>query len=92
MVAKIANHTLGPSETTVLLIFLLFVLLLETQDLEVKTLSFNKTDMNFVCEIQTKTSAVTLRIMSRSNCSHGTKVLVRTIIWHIEKDVVVKSH
>ena len=36
--------------------------------------------------------SVTLRMMSRSNCLYGTKVLVRTIIWHIENDAVVKSH
>ena len=37
-------------------------------------------------------AAVTLRRMSRSNCSHGAEVLVRTNIWHIDKDLVVKSH
>ena len=36
--------------------------------------------------------SVTLRMMSRSNCLYGTKVLVKTIIWHFEKDAVVKSH
>ena len=37
-------------------------------------------------------AAVTMRMMSRSNCLYGTKVLVKTNIWHIEKDLVVKSH
>jgi len=36
-------------------------------------------------------SPVTLRIMSRSNGWYGKKVLVRTIIWHIEKNLAVKS-
>ena len=38
-----------------------------------------------------KMAYVTLRMMSRSNCSYGTKVLVRTIIWHINKDATVKK-
>ena len=37
-------------------------------------------------------AAVTLRMMSRSNFSYGMKVLVETNIWHIEEDLVVKSH
>jgi len=36
-------------------------------------------------------SPVTLGIMSRSNDWYGTKVLVRTIIWHIEKNLAVKN-
>jgi len=36
-------------------------------------------------------SPVTLRIMSRSNGWYGTKVLVRTIIWHIEKNLALKN-
>ena len=31
-------------------------------------------------------------MMSMSNCSYGTKVLVWTINWHFEKDAVVKSN
>ena len=34
----------------------------------------------------------TLRMVSRSNCSYGIKVLVRTITWHIEMNDVVKNH
>ena len=37
-------------------------------------------------------AVMTLRMMSRSNCLYDSTVLVGTIIWHIEKDVVVKSH
>jgi len=36
-------------------------------------------------------SPVTLRIMLRSNGWYGTKVLVRTIIWHIEKNLALKN-
>ena len=39
-----------------------------------------------------KMATITLRIMTRSNCSCGMKVLERTIIYHIENDLVVKSH
>jgi len=36
-------------------------------------------------------ATVTLRNRSRSNGWYGTKVLVRIIIWHIEKDLVRKT-
>jgi len=36
-------------------------------------------------------SPVTLRNGPRSNGWYGTKVMVGIIIWHIEKDLVVKS-
>jgi len=35
-------------------------------------------------------AAATLEMGSRSNGWFGTKVIVGIIIWHIEKDVVVK--
>ena len=37
-------------------------------------------------------AAVILRMMARSNCSYGTKVLESTIIWDIENAVVAKSY
>jgi len=36
-------------------------------------------------------SSVTLRMMSRSKGWYETKVIVGLIIWHIQKDVVVKT-
>jgi len=36
-------------------------------------------------------AAMTLRNESRSNGWYGTKILVRIIIWHIEKDLVGKN-
>jgi len=41
--------------------------------------------------VKIKMAAVTLGNGSRSNGWYGTKVLVGIIIWHTEKDHVVKS-
>jgi len=40
--------------------------------------------------VKIKMAAVTLGNWSRSNGLYGTKVLAGIIIWHIEKDLVVK--
>jgi len=45
-------------------------------------LKFNKVNFHM--------AAVTLRKGSRSNHWYGTKVMLCTIIWHIEKDLVAK--
>jgi len=41
--------------------------------------------------VKNEMAAVTLGNGSRSNGWDGTKVMVWIIIWHIEKDLVVKS-
>ena len=72
-------------------------------DLREKNNNTPKTDWLFACKrfvLQLKPdkfkfkkmAAVTLEIMSRSSYSYGKKVLVRTNICDIEKDVVLLSY